>query len=122
MMGALAGLMKDRDRLQEVGQRVKANLEAARVLGEAGGGAVRVTASGLARVIDVELDPSMVATLGADDESQRLAESLIAEATNDALKLAQMLMQKEAAAAAEELGLPELPGLENRIPIGVLGV
>ena len=37
-MGALAGLMKNREKIREAGERMQASLEAARIVGQAGGG------------------------------------------------------------------------------------
>ena len=113
MMGQLAGLMKDKDRLQRTIDDVRSKLELSRVSGEAGGGAVRVTMSGKGVVLQVELEPNLAAGMGADEQSRSMAEDLIAEATNDALRQVQELLRKEAAAAAEELGLADLPGADR---------
>ncbi len=113
MMGQLAGLLKDKERLQRVSDEFRRTLELSKVTGEAGGGAVRVTMTGNGVVIGVELDPHMVSGMGADDQSRTMAESLISEATNDALRQVQALLKKEASAAAEELGLSEIPGAER---------
>lgn len=108
-MGALAGLMKNQDRLKESAERVRAELRELRVIGEGGSGAVRVTFSGELRVIDVEVSPSLAS--GMDDASSRgLAQELIAEATNDGLKKAQKAAHAVVAAEAEALGLGDLVG------------
>lgn len=117
-MGAIAGLMKDKERLKAVGDEVKANLERARVEGSAGGGAVRVIMSGRMRVLDVRLDSAMLVGASAGDESRDMAQDLIAEATNDALEKVQSLVQQEVGRAARELGLPEIPGLGNLLTGG----
>lgn len=109
-MGALAGLLKNKERLKEIGERTKRNLEEARLCGQAGGGAVRVIVSGRMRVHDVTVDPSAAAAL-AQPESRAQVEELIAEAMNDALQRAERMVREEAQKAAEELGLPDSPGM-----------
>jgi len=109
MMGQVAGLFKDKERLREVGDRVKRELEAIRAEGEAGGGAVRVTASGSLEILSVRLEPAVAAGLGADDATRAQVETLITEAANDAIRRAReraaQALEREAAA----LGLPAIP-------------
>jgi DNA-binding YbaB/EbfC family protein len=113
-MGALAGLMKNQDRLKDAAERVRAQLKETRVVGESGSGAVRVTFSGELRALDVEVSPSLAS--GMDDDSSRaLAQELIAEATNDGLKKAQQAAHAIVAAEAEALGLGDLMG-EGGLP------
>ena len=113
-MGAVAGLLQDKERLREIAEAFKAKLERIRVEGEAGGGAVRVSVSGQMRVVDVHLEPSLIAGLAADEGAGReMVQALIEEATNDALAKAQTLVQQEAQRQAEELGLPSIPGMAS---------
>jgi DNA-binding protein YbaB len=112
MAGALAGLMKNKDGLKQAGERIRLRLGEMRAAGSAGGGAVQVTVSGQMTVIEVRLSAALVAGLG-DDGSRAMAESLIAEATNDAIKQARTMAQREIAKEAEALGLPNIPGLDN---------
>lgn len=81
------------------------------MVGEPGGGAVRVTMSGRMRVIAVELDPALCAGLGAGEPARQMAQSLIAEAMNEAAQKAQALMESIVAKASREMGLPDMPGL-----------
>ncbi len=107
-MGAVAGLLKDKDKLRAAGDRIKAAAAATRATGEGGAGAVRVTVDGKMRVMAVELQPALVSGMAADDRTRELAGSLIAEACNAAMASAQakmsVLIEKEAAG----LGLPGL--------------
>jgi len=113
-MGALAGLMKNTDRLREAGEELKARLAELRATGEAGGGAVRVVASGELSIVEVALSD---AAAGANDsESRDMLEELILEATNEALRRARALAQGEIARMADELGLPGMPGLGGLLP------
>lgn len=110
-MGALSGLLRDQDRLREIGEDLKRRLEEIRVEGRAGQGAVRATASGDMRVVDVSFQPAMLASGETDGKNE--AEALIAEAVNDALRQAREAAQREVAHVARELGLPDVPGLER---------
>jgi nucleoid-associated protein EbfC len=112
-MGAIAGLMRDKDKLAEISKRAQDTLEMVRVVGEAGGGAVRVTVSGKLEVQDVELDPNLTQGMAAGDDSRVMAQNLIAEAVNDANARARVVIQREMQKLAEELGLPEIPGMNN---------
>lgn len=116
MMGALAGLLKDKEKVQETAERVREKLDATRVEGSAGGGAVRATVTGSARVESVRVDPALGAGF-ADDESRALAESLIAEAVNDGLRKAREAAQAIVEEEAQEMGLADMiPGLRNILP------
>ena len=79
---------------------------------EAGGGAVRVTATGLLRVASIELDDTLMSGLSGPvtPDQQSMAEELIADAVNNALQAARLMAETEAAAVANELGLPLPPG------------
>ena len=109
-LGAVASLMKDKDRLRESGERLKARAAEIRAEGRAGQGAVRVVASGHLRVVSIELAPALAAGIAADDRTRDLAGSLIGEAVNEALAAAQRLVQEELRREAESLGLGGLPG------------
>jgi DNA-binding protein YbaB len=112
-MGALAALMKDKDRLRAKGEEFKRRLDGIEVEGEAGSGAVRVRISGSMEVRGVDITPSLVTSMATDGAVTAMAEGLIAEATNKALALARQRVQQEAQRFAEELGLPDIPGLGN---------
>lgn len=111
-MGALAGLMKNKDKLREAGERMQSTLEAARIVGQAGAGLVRVEVSGRLRVLRVEIDP-VVASSMSDERSRREAESLITEAVNDAMRAAERVIQQESQRMARELGIEDMPGMEG---------
>ncbi len=112
-MASVAGLLKDLPKLKERMTALKERLSQQTVTGETGGGAVRVTATGLLRVVSIEVDPAMLAGLvdSTDPQDKAMAEGLIAGAVNMALQKARELAEKEAAAAAGELGLPLPPGI-----------
>ncbi len=110
MMGALAGLMKNQERLREMSEDLKKRLGELRVSAETGGGAVRATASGKLRIISIDIDPAMFQGLATGSDDDRvLAEDLMAGAVNAALEKAQEAAQQEIAEMMQTLGLPDLP-------------
>ncbi len=109
-MGAVAGLLKNQDKLKESFAKVQDQMSRTSVTGQAGGGAVRVTASGQMKILAVELSPALVAGMAGDDKTRTLAGSLIAEATNEALKQAQEKLKDAIDRESRALGLPELGG------------
>ena len=112
-MGALAGLMKNKDKIQESIKAFQGSLEVMRAVGTSGSGAVRVTVTGKMKVVEITLDPTLVSGMGRDIDSRRMGEQLIVEALNDALQTVQVMVRDEANRQTKGLGLPELPGLEG---------
>ena len=108
--GAFANLMRNREGVQKAIQRVKDNLESKRIMGDGGGGAVKVTVNGRMRVIEVKVDPAMFKT--GDAASVAMANQIIADAMNTAITRAQEIAAKEIAREAEAMGLPT-GGLEK---------
>jgi len=107
-MANVAGLLKDLPKIKQRMVALRDQLGRETVTGETGGGAVRVTATGLLRVVSIEVDRAMLAGLldATDPQDKAIAENLITGAVNTALQKARELAEKEAAAAAAELGLP----------------
>lgn len=104
----LGNLMKVAAQAKEKAAEMQAELERARVTGESGAGAVRVTLNGKGRAERIEIEPSMLAGLVGDDRT--LAEELIAAAFNDGMeKVQQLVMDK----TREMTGGMNLPGLEG---------
>lgn len=114
MMGALAGLLKNKEGLKAAGERIRARLAEVRAGGAAGGGAVRATATGDLKIVSVQIEPALAAGL-ADPASRAYAEELIAEAVNNALDQAKAIAQREAAKEAEALGLPGMDGMAGML-------
>ncbi len=111
-LASLGGLLKDLPKIKQRMVALKDDLARQTVTGETGGGAVRVTATGLLRIVSVEVDPAMLAGLvdSTDPQDKAMAEDLITGAVNMALQKARELAEKEAAVVAGELGLPFPPG------------
>ena len=102
-LGAIAGLMRNKEQLRAAGERIRAEAERLRVSGDAGAGAVRATATGTLKIVAVELDPALCAGLAGDDAERRAAQDLIVEAVNDAGRKAQEAMRACSPAEAREL-------------------
>ena len=111
-MAGLAGLMKDLPKIKAKMDEIKMRLGKMTVSAETGGGAVRVTANGLLRVVSINLDQSLIIGLvdPRNPDDRVVAEDLIVGAVNAALQKARELAEREMAAAAGEMGLPLPPG------------
>ena len=117
-MGAIATLLKDKDKLAAAAASVKDKLEAFTVEGEGGGGAVRARVAGTQAVLEVRIDPSVGAAFGAGADAQEMAQKLVAEAVNDGLAKARLEAQRIIEAELKELGLD---GLGQNLLGGGLG-
>ena len=109
-MQALGSLMKNKEQLAEAGERIKAKIDAMRIEGEAGGGACRAVVNGKMKLLDLTLDPALLAGMAVDEKTRDLATALIKDAINDATEKAQRRVQDEISREAEELGLSDLGG------------
>lgn len=107
-MGAIAGLLKNKDQLAEAAARVKRTLDDRPAVGEAGGGAVRVTVGAEMKVGRVEIAPAVVAGMTSGAAALQQIEGLIADAANDALKRAQERVKEAIDREARELGIDGL--------------
>ncbi len=79
MKGAMGNLMKQAQKMQADLQKAQEELARAEIVGESGGGLVKVTMNGRHEVRRVEIDDSL---MGDDKE---MLEDLIAAACNDAV-------------------------------------
>jgi DNA-binding protein YbaB len=111
-MAGLAGILKDLPRIKAKLEEVKQQLGEMTVEADTGGGAVRVTANGLLRVVSIKLDAALIAGLvdPANEQDRAIAENLITGAVNTALQKAREVAEREMAGAAGEMGLPLPPG------------
>jgi DNA-binding protein YbaB len=108
MLGALSGLLKNRDKIAGAGDRVKSKMHATRIVTTAGGGSVRATVNGLMQVETIDIAPSL---------SAQQAGPLIVEAVNDGIRQAQAKMKEAVDAEMKGLGfeggLPDIGGLSG---------
>jgi DNA-binding YbaB/EbfC family protein len=94
---------------REMQSRVAAlqrDLAARRVEGSAGGGMVTAQVTGQLRVVEIRIEPQLVA-----DGDRRMIEDLCAAAVNAALDAAQRMVQEEVQKLSGGLGGAALPGL-----------
>ena len=84
-MKQLAGMLGNLGDMKEKMEALQAELAAQRVEGQAGGGAVRVTANGNFEVLSLEIDDAAIGALGAGGTDGDMARALIVGATNDAI-------------------------------------
>ena len=79
MRGNFGNMMKQAQAVQQNMQKVQAEIAQLEVIGESGGGMVKVTMSGQHNVKRVQLEPAVVG------EDREMLEDLIAAAMNDAV-------------------------------------
>jgi len=107
MKGGLGGLLKQAQKMQEELARTQERLAQEEVVGESGGGMVKVTMNGRHEVKRVEIDPAL---MGDDKE---MLEDLVAAACNAATaRVAEKTQQNMADLTS---GLPLPPGF--KLPI-----
>lgn len=104
MKGGIGNLLKQAQKMQEELARTQERLAQEEVVGESGGGMVRVTMNGRHEVRRVEIDPSL---MGDDRE---MLEDLVAAAFNAAAQgVAERMQQNMADLTA---GMPLPPGFK----------
>ncbi len=101
----MQGMMKQIQKMQEAVARIQQELETKTVVGESGGGMVKVTANGKQHLTAIAIDREVVNP--ADIE---MLEDLVLAAANKALDDAGRMAQEEMAKATNGM-LPNIPGL-----------
>ncbi|MBK1702680.1 YbaB/EbfC family nucleoid-associated protein [Thiococcus pfennigii] len=104
MKAGLGNILKQAQKMQEDLQKAQEQLAREEVVGESGGGMVKVTMTGRHEVKRVEIDP----TLFGDDKE--MLEDLVAAAVNDAVKRVAEKAQENMAGVTAGLPLP--PGFK----------
>ena len=95
-------MLKQVQQMQDRMGKVQAELETETVEATAGGGAVRVVASGTQKLVSVTIDPEAA----SDTE---MLQDLVVAAVNEAMEKSKQLAASKMQAVASGLGLP--PGL-----------
>jgi DNA-binding YbaB/EbfC family protein len=108
MKGGLGKMLKQVQEMQVNMQKMQEELAALEVVGESGGGMVKVTMTGRHEVRRVAIDPSLI---GDDRE---MLEDLVAAAVNDAIHKVEEVGKKKLAGMAAGLG--SVPGLDLPFP------
>jgi DNA-binding YbaB/EbfC family protein len=104
MRGNINNLMKQAQAMQANMQKAQAEIATIEVIGEAGGGMVKVTMTGKHEVKRVQIEPSVAG------EDREMLEDLIAAAVNDAVHKVEARVQEKMAALTSGLQLP--PGVK----------
>jgi DNA-binding YbaB/EbfC family protein len=95
-------MLKQVQQMQDRMAKVQAELENETVEASAGGGAVRIVATGTQKVTSVVIDPAAA-------EDTEMLQDLVVAAVNEAMELSKQLAATRMQAVASGLGLP--PGL-----------
>ncbi|MFP6780278.1 MAG: YbaB/EbfC family nucleoid-associated protein [Gammaproteobacteria bacterium] len=100
MKGPLGNIMKQAQRMQEDMERAQAELAAMEIVGESGGGMVKVVMLGNRDVKSVKIDRVLIG-----DEVDML-EDLVAAAFNDAVRKVETVSKEKMAGMTAGLNLP----------------
>ena len=103
MKGMNKNLLKQAQQMQQRLSKVQEELEQATVEGSAGGGVVKVVATGKLRVQSVEIAPDAV-----DPSDVEMLQDLVQAAVNEAMDKAQTLAQERMASVTGGLNIPGL--------------
>ncbi len=105
----LQRMMKEAQKMAVEMQKAQSELADLTVEGSAGGGAVKVIASGDQRILNVTLDPELLTDTDADDVE--MIGDTVTAAVNDALDKARVLQEQRLGPLAGGLGGMGLPGM-----------
>jgi DNA-binding YbaB/EbfC family protein len=104
MRGNINQLMRQAQAMQANMQKVQDEIASLEVVGEAGGGMVKVTMTGKHEVRGVVIEPAVIG------EDREMLEDLIAAAINDAVHKVEARVQDKMASVTAGLQLP--PGMK----------
>ena len=104
MRGNMGNLMKQAQAIKDNVEKAQAEVATIEVVGESGGGMVKVTMSGRHEVKRVQIEPAVA----SDD--RELLEDLVAAAVNDAVHRVEARIQEKMAGAMAGMLLP--PGMK----------
>jgi DNA-binding YbaB/EbfC family protein len=104
MRGNIGNMMKQAQQLQANMQKAQAEIALLEVIGESGGGMVKITVNGRHEVRRVQIEPSVIG------EDREMLEDLIAAAMNDAVHKAEAASQAKMASLMGGMQLP--PGMK----------
>jgi DNA-binding YbaB/EbfC family protein len=95
-------MLRQVQQMQDRMSKVQTELETETVEASAGGGAVRVVATGTQKLVSVTIDPDAAAELD-------MLQDMVVAAVNEAMEMSKQLAASKMQAVASGLGLP--PGL-----------
>ena len=104
MRGNINQLMRQAQAMQANMQKVQDEIASLEVVGEAGGGMVKVTMTGKHEVRGVAIEPAVIG------EDREMLEDLVAAAINDAVHKVEVSTQEKMSSVTAGLQLP--PGMK----------
>ena len=104
MRGNIGNLMKQAQVMQERMQKAQAEVQNIEVVGESGGGMVKITLTGRHQVKRVQIEPAVAS------EDREMLEDLLVAAFNDAAHKVETRTQEMMAAVTAGIQLP--PGMK----------
>lgn len=104
MKGGLGNLMKQAQKMQADMQKTQEELANMEVIGEAGGGLVKVVMTGRHDVKRINLDDSLM------EDDKEMIEDLVAAAVNDAVRKVEVESQSRMSEISGGMSLP--PGMK----------
>ena len=104
MRGNIGNLMKQAQAMQDRMQKAQSEVALLEVVGESGGGMVKVTMTGKHEVKRVQIEPSVAG------EDREMLEDLIAAAVNDAVHKVEARTQEKMSGVMAGMQLP--PGMK----------
>jgi DNA-binding YbaB/EbfC family protein len=99
-------MLRQVQEMQEQMERAQEELASETVEASAGGGMVRVKATGAGEILEVKIAPDAI-----DPEDPEMLEDLVLAAVNEAIRNAQSLQQSKLGGAMGGLGGLGLPGM-----------
>ena len=102
-MGNMNKLMKQVQKMQQDMMKLQEELKEKTVEATAGGGVVKVVASGKKQIIDIKIDPEVV-----DPDDVEMLQDLIMAAANEALQKAEDMVADEMGKLTGGLNMPGL--------------
>jgi len=112
-LGNLATIMKQAQEMKGRMSEIQENLGKLRVEGTAGGGMVKVEATGQQQIVGCTIEQSLL-----DDGDREMLEDLIVAATNQALKKAQETAADEMAKLTGGMSLPGMGDVLSQLGLG----
>jgi DNA-binding YbaB/EbfC family protein len=103
-MANIGNMMKQAEALQRNMQKAQEEIAAMEVVGESGGGMVKVTMNGRHEVKRVQIEPAVVG------EDREMLEDLVAAACNDAVRKVESNTQQKMSGLMSGMKLP--PGMK----------
>lgn len=101
MKNGLGNLMKQAQKMKTDFENAQKELADIEIIGESGGGMVRVSMTGRHDVRRVEIDPTLM------NEDKEMLEDLVAAAINDAVRKVEKTSQDKLSGLTGGMGLPE---------------